>query len=170
MTHLGISALPMIMRSQPKFLAIDLFADTAAILISVSNRYYGMPKGQIHINCPLIRRPSNDCRIVSNRYYGMPKGQIHINLPPEYPIMSVGTIEIKMAAVSAKRSMQEHRLEIWRILNSEGGGQTLHLYCQSEKESTSIQIPLFLIGFDNSCPGKIHSEKNRYPTSCHDVL
>ena len=43
---------------------IDLFADTAATLIS----------------------------IVSNSYYGMPRGQIHINLPPEYPIMSFGTI------------------------------------------------------------------------------
>ena len=56
---------------------IDLFADTAAILIS----------------------------IVSNSYYGMPRGRIHINLPPEHPIMSFETIEIKMAAVSAKRSM-----------------------------------------------------------------
>ena len=52
----------------------DLFTDTAAILIS----------------------------IVSNSYYGMPRGQIHINLPPEHPIMSSETIEIKMAAVSAK--------------------------------------------------------------------
>ena len=33
---------------------IDLFADTAAILISiVSNSYYGMPRGQMHINLPL---------------------------------------------------------------------------------------------------------------------
>ena len=31
--------------------------------------------------------------------------QIHINLPPEHPIMSSETIEIKMAAVSAKRSI-----------------------------------------------------------------
>ena len=57
--------------------AIVLFADTAAILIS----------------------------IVSNSYYGMPREQIHINLPTEHPIMSFETIEIKMAAVSAKRSM-----------------------------------------------------------------
>ena len=56
---------------------IDLFADTAAILIS----------------------------IVSNSYYGMLRGQIHINLPPEYPIMSFETIELNMAAVSAKRSI-----------------------------------------------------------------
>ena len=56
---------------------IDLFADTAVILLS----------------------------IVSNSYYGMPKGQIHINLPPEHPIMSFETVEIEMAAVSAKRSM-----------------------------------------------------------------
>ena len=56
---------------------IDLFTDTAAILIS----------------------------IVSNSYYGMPRGQIHINLPPEHPIMSFETIKIKMAAVSAKTSI-----------------------------------------------------------------
>ena len=43
--------------------------------------------------------------IVSNSYYGMPRGQIHINLPPEHPIMSFKTIEIKVAAVSAKRSI-----------------------------------------------------------------
>ena len=60
----------------------DLFTDTAAILIS----------------------------IVSNSYYGMPKGQIHINLPPEHPIMSFQTIEIKMAAVSAKRSILNFRM------------------------------------------------------------
>ena len=57
-------------------ISIDLFTDTAAILIS----------------------------IVSNSYYGMPRGQIHINLPPEHPIMSFETIEIKITAVSAKRS------------------------------------------------------------------
>ena len=56
---------------------IDLFADTAAILIYID----------------------------SNSHYGMPRGQIHINLPPEHPIMSFETIEIKMAAVSAKRSI-----------------------------------------------------------------
>ena len=56
---------------------IDLFTDTAAILIS----------------------------IVSNIYYGMSRGQIHINFPPEHPIMSSETIETKMAAVSAKRSI-----------------------------------------------------------------
>ena len=43
--------------------------------------------------------------IVSNSYYGMPRGQIHFNLPPEHPIMSFETIEIKMAVVSAKRSI-----------------------------------------------------------------
>ena len=56
---------------------IKRFADTAAILIC----------------------------IVSNSYYGMPRGQIHINLPPEYPIMYFETTEIKMAAVSAKQSI-----------------------------------------------------------------
>ena len=60
-----------------KYTHIDLFADTAAIFIS----------------------------IVSNSYYGMPRGQIHINVPPDYHIMCFGTIEIKMAAVSAKRSI-----------------------------------------------------------------
>ena len=57
---------------------IELFADTAAILIS----------------------------IVSNSCYGMHRGQIHINLPPEHPIMSFETIEIKMATASAKRSIE----------------------------------------------------------------
>ena len=42
-------------------LAIDLFTDKAAILIS----------------------------IVSNSYYGMPRGQIHINLPPGHPIIAI---------------------------------------------------------------------------------
>ena len=56
---------------------MDLFTDTAAILIS----------------------------IVSNSYYGMPRGQIYINLPAEHLIMSFETIEIKMAAVSVKRSI-----------------------------------------------------------------
>ena len=65
-------------RAEVLFLLIDLFTDTAAILIS----------------------------IVSNSYYGMPRGHIHINLPPEHPIMSSETIEIKMAAVSAKRSIK----------------------------------------------------------------
>ena len=59
---------------QAKATPIDLFADTAAILIS----------------------------IVSNSYYGMPRGQIHLSFSPEHPIMSLETIEIKMAAVSAK--------------------------------------------------------------------
>ena len=39
--------------------------------------------------------------IVSNSYYGIPRG-----LGLEHPIMSFETIEIKMAAVSAKRSIQ----------------------------------------------------------------
>ena len=63
--------------SAKRSIKIDLFADTAAILIS----------------------------IVSNSYYGMLRGQIHINLPPEYPVMYFETTEIKMAAVSAKRSI-----------------------------------------------------------------
>ena len=58
-------------------ITIDRFADTAIILIY----------------------------IVSNSYYGMRRRQIHINLPPEHSIMSFETIEIKMAAVSAKRTM-----------------------------------------------------------------
>ena len=71
-------------RAEVLFLLIDLFTDTAAILIS----------------------------IVSNSYYGMPRGQIHINLLPEHPIMSSETIEIKMAAVSAKRSIKP--IVLWR--------------------------------------------------------
>ena len=55
-------------------MSLSMLADTAAILIF----------------------------IVSNSYYGMPRGQIHINLPPAHPIMSFETIKIKMAAVSAK--------------------------------------------------------------------
>ena len=43
--------------------------------------------------------------IISNSYYGMHRAQIHINLPAENPIISFETIEIKMALVSAKRSM-----------------------------------------------------------------
>ena len=50
------------------FSEMDRFADTAPILIS----------------------------IVSNSYHGMLWGQIHIHLPPEHPIMSFETIEIKM--------------------------------------------------------------------------
>ena len=56
---------------------IDLFTDTAAILIS----------------------------IVSNSHYGMPRVQINMYLPPGHPIMFFETIEIKMAAVSVKRSI-----------------------------------------------------------------
>ena len=39
----------------------------------------------------------------------MLRGQIHINLPPVHPIMFFETIEIKMAAVSAKRSISRSR-------------------------------------------------------------
>ena len=50
-----------------KKITIDLFTDTAAILISiVSNSYYGMLRGQVHV---------------------------HINLPPEHPIMSSETMD-----------------------------------------------------------------------------
>ena len=56
--------------------AVNRFADTAAILIS----------------------------IVLNSYYGMLWDQMQINLPPEHPIMYFETVEIKMDAVSAKRS------------------------------------------------------------------
>ena len=62
------------MTNKAKYKLIDLFGEVAAIL-----NY-----------------------IVSNSYYGMTRGQMHINLPPEHPIMSFETIEIKMAAVSAK--------------------------------------------------------------------
>ena len=72
------------------FSEMDRFADTAAILIS----------------------------IVSNSYHGMLWGQIHIHLPPEHPIMSFETIEIKMATLSAKRFMKgslSHN-SLWIIL------------------------------------------------------
>lgn len=47
--------------------------------------------------------------IPPNSYYGMVRGQIHINLPPEHPILPFGTTEIKTAAASAKRSLiQSH--------------------------------------------------------------
>ena len=74
---------------------MDRFADTAAILIS----------------------------IVSNSYYGMLWGQIHIHLPPEHPIMSFETIEIEMATLSAKRFMNGVNLAIlilfhrWNLQN-----------------------------------------------------
>ena len=42
--------------------------------------------------------------IVLNNYYGMLRRQIHINCPPKHP-MSFETMEIKMAALSAERSM-----------------------------------------------------------------
>ena len=80
------SSMPMILVVMNP---IDLFADTAAIFIS----------------------------IVSTTYYGMPRGQIHINLPPEHPIMSFETIEIKMAAVSVKRSILANA---WRSLKNLG--------------------------------------------------
>ena len=71
-------------------MVIDLFTDTAAILIS----------------------------IVSNSHYGMPRGQIHINLPPGHPIMSFEMIQIKMAAVSVKRSIARIAFITARIIAS----------------------------------------------------
>ena len=58
-------------------------------------------------NRPFYRHGSHSSliSIVSNSYYGMPRGQIHINVAPEHPIMSFETIEIKMVAVSVKRSI-----------------------------------------------------------------
>ena len=71
-----MTSSPPCLVDESKRSLIDLFADTAAILILIA----------------------------SNSYYGMPRGQININLPPEYPIMSFETIKIKMTTVSAKRS------------------------------------------------------------------
>ena len=45
----------------------------------------------------------------------MPRGQIHINLPPDHPIMSFETIEIKMAAVSVKRSIRSGSDAVFHI-------------------------------------------------------
>ena len=69
--------------------SIDCFTDMAAILIS----------------------------IVTINYYGMLRGQIHINLPPEYPIIFFETIEIKMATVSAKRSINFMVLVLWLVIH-----------------------------------------------------
>ena len=76
----------------PPSFGIDLFADTAPILIS----------------------------IVSNSYYGMLRGQIHIE-----------TIEINMAAVSAKRSIGT----ISDSFHDEG-----NTYVQSELFIISVKI------------------------------
>ena len=74
--------------SAKRSIKIDLFADTAAILIS----------------------------IVSNSYYGMLRGQIHINLPPEHPIMSFETIEIKITSASPKRTIGKMRVRQWGLV------------------------------------------------------
>ena len=50
---------------------IDLFTVTAAILIS----------------------------IVSNIYYGMPRGQIHINFPPGHPIIAIAVTKVLIRAL-----------------------------------------------------------------------
>ena len=55
--------------------------------------------------------------IVTINYYGMLRGQIHINLPPEYPIIFFETIEIKMATVSAKRSINFMVLVLWLVIH-----------------------------------------------------
>lgn len=53
--------------------------------------------------------PAIPIPIVPNSYYGMVRGQIHINLPLEHPILPLETTKIKMAAASAKRSLiQSH--------------------------------------------------------------
>ena len=67
---------------------INRFADTAAILIS----------------------------IVSNSYYEMLRGQIHIKLPPEHPIMSFETIEIKITSASPKRTIGKMRVRQWGLV------------------------------------------------------
>ena len=69
---------------------IDRFADTAAILIPV----------------------------VTKRHYGMLRGKVNMHLHPEHPIIATvfEAIEIKMAAVSAKRSM----LRALRVLRVTG--------------------------------------------------
>ena len=53
----------------------------------------------------------------------MPREQIHINLPTEHPVMSFETMEIEMAAVSAKTSIP--RLA---ISNTEMG-KIIKFYC-----------------------------------------
>ena len=99
-------------KSHPDGGRIDRFADMVAILIS----------------------------ILSKSYYGMLWGQIHIHLPPEHPIRSFETIEIKMVTISAKPSMQLHSLIFWSVstlLLAIKGFETLpksllkHLYLKS---------------------------------------
>ena len=46
-------------------------------------------------------------------------GQMHINLPPEHPIISFETIEIKMAAVSAKRCHLSYLFRADKICHGE---------------------------------------------------
>ena len=126
-------SLGEVMQNQRNSL-IDLFTDTTAILIS----------------------------IVSNSYYGMPRGQININLPPELPIMSFETIEIKMAAVSAKRSITfDFRLSIENRSNIHEKIAATQCITQSRKNcATSCAIQgLHLIGlkfhFSALCLGLI---------------
>ena len=54
---------------------------------------------------PFCRSGAIFIPVVSNSYYGMLRWQLHIALPPEHPIITFVTIEIKMAAVSVKRSI-----------------------------------------------------------------
>ena len=62
----------------------------------------------------------------------MLRRQIRINLPPEHSIMSYETIEIKMAAVSAKRSMK--RLSVNNVKNN-------------REEPLPLFLNLFIVAF-----------------------
>ena len=70
--------------------------------------------------------------IVSNSYYEMLWGQIHIHLPSEHPIMSFQTIEIKMAALSAKRFMENNKY----FFAEASGGEIKKLVDNSSQRNT----------------------------------
>ena len=126
---------------------IDRFADTAAILIS----------------------------IVSNSYYGMLWGQIHIHLPSEHLIMSFQTIEIKMAALSAKRFMENNKYffaeasggEIKKLVDNSAKRNTkkIHKIYRNDLRAFALRnyseiIQNFTIAFEASLLGPVHFSDN----------
>ena len=100
---------------------IDHFADTVAILIS----------------------------IVSISYYGIPRGHIHINLPPERPTLPFETIEIKMAAVSAKRSMRQESSHSRHLGPCFKISMSLYLFLHESDLTVSPTLTSFVFCFGN---------------------
>ena len=60
---------------------------------------------EIMTDGPFHRYGSILISIVSHKYCGMLQGHIHINFPSKHPITSFETVEIKISAASAKRSI-----------------------------------------------------------------